>query len=141
MLPAATKCASKTNLEIQINLHQQENVKQTVMPNNLSIHEVYLVVIHNIEQVLLKTSFSAIIITHGPIEMRLCGFGCQVTCTYHYFHPKNVKFSIETFCLFHSLTFVRELCKPFHTLITPSSTRYFFHITGDSFCTYQNTQY
>ena len=33
--------------------------------------------IHNVEQVLLKAFFSAIIVAHGPVEMSFGGFRCK----------------------------------------------------------------
>ena len=87
---------------------------------------MYLVVIHNIEQVLLKTSFSATIIVHGPIEVCLCGFGCHSNKhVLILFPPKHIQFFIQTFYIFYYLTFVRELCNQ----LIPLSCRSPLHIS------------
>jgi len=41
------------------------------------VYITYLIMIHNVEQVLLKAFFSAFIVAHGPVEMSFAGFCCK----------------------------------------------------------------
>ena len=38
---------------------------------------IHLIMIHNVQQVLLKSFLGAIIVAHGPIEMSFGGFRCK----------------------------------------------------------------